>query len=438
MTYGEPQIAVWIGNYGYYAEGELRDRRVELPMRDEDLDAFLREAGLLDAQHEEIYISDYDGIPLGMPYGEAFSEYTHLDDLNLLAKQMDLASPSTLEAVEGALGAMAEPPQTVVELMNLIAQADEIPFAEWPDELDYSSPEERLAYAIAGEVGGVERLDRSTLEAHFDYASYGRLLADEGIAIGDDGYLDAPAQDDLTGRYGAEEVIEEAELLGWDGSVPSPDELEEARTTLADVGAPAPDDAEPRLVAAAAAVVEDLDARGYEALELYAQHCMGSLDGPAELASAALQVDDIMYREYLRPLAADPYEGLARTVVDEFGGIAQLGREALEAHFDWETWGRELAMGFSLGERGYLDAAADMPDLGTYSRGELAEEIEPEWELERAPELATEPVMAAVALPQRQEARTSPTPAGDEVSARAQSRALSQQRAQSPRARTRQ
>lgn len=270
MTYGEPQIAVWIGNYGYYAEGELRDRRVELPMRDEDLDAFLREAGLLDAQHEEIYISDYDGIPLGMPYGEAFSEYTHLDDLNLLAKQMDL------------------------------------------------------------------------------------------------------------------------------------------------------------------------DARGYEALELYAQHCMGSLDGPAELASAALQVDDIMYREYLRPLAADPYEGLARTVVDEFGGIAQLDREALEAHFDWETWGRELAMGFSLGERGYLDAAADMPDLGTYSRGELAEEIEPEWELERAPELAAEPVMAAVALPQRQEARTSPTPAGDEVSARAQSRALSQQRAQSPRARTRQ
>lgn len=82
------EIRVCIGNYGYYNEGELRDRWITLPKTDAEIEKFLKANGLHDPLHEEIYISDYDGIPLGMPYGDVFSEYTRLEDLNLLAKQM--------------------------------------------------------------------------------------------------------------------------------------------------------------------------------------------------------------------------------------------------------------------------------------------------------------------------------------------------------------
>ena len=90
MPDNEGTITVCIGNYGYYNESELRDRWITLPKTDAEIQQFLTDNGLQDAQHEEIYISDYDGIPFGFNYGTIFSEYTHLDDLNLLAKQMEL------------------------------------------------------------------------------------------------------------------------------------------------------------------------------------------------------------------------------------------------------------------------------------------------------------------------------------------------------------
>lgn len=90
MPDNEGTITVCIGNYGYYNESELRDRWITLPKTDAEIQQFLTDNGLQDAQHEEIYISDYDGIPFGFNYGTIFSEYTDLDDLNLLAKQMEL------------------------------------------------------------------------------------------------------------------------------------------------------------------------------------------------------------------------------------------------------------------------------------------------------------------------------------------------------------
>lgn len=53
-------FAICIGNYGYYAEGELRDKWISLPVSDVELADFIRENGLKDAEHEEMYISDVE------------------------------------------------------------------------------------------------------------------------------------------------------------------------------------------------------------------------------------------------------------------------------------------------------------------------------------------------------------------------------------------
>lgn len=90
-------LNVCIGNYGYYNEGSLHDAWITLPKTEAEIRDFLHLNQLQDSQHEEIYISDYDGIPFGTRL--LFNEFCHLEDLNLLAKQLGTANPADLEKV---------------------------------------------------------------------------------------------------------------------------------------------------------------------------------------------------------------------------------------------------------------------------------------------------------------------------------------------------
>lgn len=90
-------LNVCIGNYGYYNEGDLRDTWITLPKTEAEIRDFLHLNHLQDPLHEEIYISDYDGVPFGTRL--LFNEFCHLEDLNLLAKQLVTANPADLEKV---------------------------------------------------------------------------------------------------------------------------------------------------------------------------------------------------------------------------------------------------------------------------------------------------------------------------------------------------
>lgn len=81
-------IDVCVGNWGYYSEGELRDTWMHLPMDPDEIEPWLRGHGLVDEEHEETYISDYDGLPFRCP--QVFNEYARLDKLNVLAMQLTL------------------------------------------------------------------------------------------------------------------------------------------------------------------------------------------------------------------------------------------------------------------------------------------------------------------------------------------------------------
>lgn len=217
---GNDTIKVCIGNYGYYNEGELRDKWIELPKTNEEIDRFLADNGLRDATHEEIYISDYDDYPFGIKSSSMFTEYTGLDNLNLLAMQIQ-NDPDAAERVSAALDCGCDVPDDICGLMNWIAQADEIPFYTYdyqhmgnPNEFGIPwdsdlTPEEKLGYTLAEMNEQLAQLleSSSAIECAFDYGKYGEAMAYD-LNLGDAGYIDGTQDMPDQGFYDRDELRE--------------------------------------------------------------------------------------------------------------------------------------------------------------------------------------------------------------------------------------
>lgn len=91
-------MTVVIGNEGFYAQGELRDQAITLPVSDSELQRFLESNGLVTPMHEETYIADFpDGAPFDHP--EIFAHAT-AEQMNMLAQQLKMADPDDLDKVE--------------------------------------------------------------------------------------------------------------------------------------------------------------------------------------------------------------------------------------------------------------------------------------------------------------------------------------------------
>lgn len=212
-------IDVCIGNYGYYNEGELRDAWISLPKTSKEISDFLSAHGLQDPEHEEIYISDYDGVPFGLT--NLFDEYTHLDDLNMLARQME-ARPCAVETVKGALGCGIDEPGSVTGLMNWIEQADKIPYYaydytgayardEWGQTcIERLSADENYGYTVLEDTDLMRMLEKdSDAMSAFDVERYGRFCSDSGnVQLGDKGYVDGMQDMPDEDRYTREELAE--------------------------------------------------------------------------------------------------------------------------------------------------------------------------------------------------------------------------------------
>lgn len=199
-------FAICIGNYGYYAEGELRDKWISLPVSDVELADFIRENGLKDAEHEEIYISDVecpewskDAVLRGTP-----------EMANLLAKLYNYSDvdDDAMECVTEYCGRLS-----VFALCNVVAQADEICFTPISTRGSYFSRsiEEAIGLQAADDCGITAELENMGLAHYFDYKSYGRDCMC-GLWHTDAGFMqpdDMPATDFYT--------IEELQALVADG-----------------------------------------------------------------------------------------------------------------------------------------------------------------------------------------------------------------------------
>lgn len=154
-------LDVCVGNYGYYNEGELHDTWMRLPMDPDKIEPWLRSHGLFDEEHEEIYISDYDALPFRCP--EVFDEYAHLDELNVLAMQLALLPDGALEHIDAAVE-YGKSLNHLDELMNLVAQADDLPVYGYVDLCETCYVDKRADWPALDEYSFEEIRDETVAE----------------------------------------------------------------------------------------------------------------------------------------------------------------------------------------------------------------------------------------------------------------------------------
>ena len=204
-------IKACIGNYGSYNAGYLIDEWIDLPVEPEELDGFLKnlrkKAETLTGEVcEEFYVSDYDGYPLDggwKSWGDLFGEHTSVYDLNLMAAQLSTMSEHEVEAAAVYIGNQGSR-TTMDEAMNVLLQADEVPFYDygWGEyqgsdpyyQAIHDSATEELKYGYLC-IEGNEKLKEllesdSAIDSAFDYEKYGKLCADlDGVLLHENGYL---------------------------------------------------------------------------------------------------------------------------------------------------------------------------------------------------------------------------------------------------------
>ena len=183
-------ITVCVGNYGYYNEGRLHDTWIDLPVEPSTFKPWLVEHRLWDRRHEETYISDYDGIPLGCSYGNVFSEHTSLEHLNALAQLMEML-PLEAETLASFIETSGEEPDDLLGLANWLLQADSLPYYTYdvPSWCANDSAEEKYGYQLANGTLWWEALEANGVSDHFDLEAFGREWS-ANCALGDDGYVD--------------------------------------------------------------------------------------------------------------------------------------------------------------------------------------------------------------------------------------------------------
>lgn len=223
-------IDVCVGNWGYYSEGELRDTWMHLPMDPDEIEPWLRGHGLVDEEHEETYISDYDGLPFRCP--QVFNEYARLDKLNVLAMQLTLLPEGDLAHIQAAID-HGEPLSRLDELMNLVAQAGELPVYDYVYDdmyvedqwhktcLERSTPQENYAYtALDGDSEFWALMNRGDGEllSCFDFNSYGGIAVRNGyVELCETCYVNKRGDWPLLDEYPFEEIADET-LAEWRGA----------------------------------------------------------------------------------------------------------------------------------------------------------------------------------------------------------------------------
>ena len=178
-------LDVCVGNYGYYNEGQLRDAWITLPKSDQEIKDFLAQHGLQDVNHEEIYISDYDELPFSTNI--PFNEYAQLGDLNLLAKQLATIDQDDIDKVNEWTQVFHDP-KSITELMNLIAQVDDIDKVDF-ESPDGNTPEENYAFYVLDQNSELsEMLASAGIAVDYQKTGYDRAIED-GVTLTDTGFI---------------------------------------------------------------------------------------------------------------------------------------------------------------------------------------------------------------------------------------------------------
>ena len=156
-------IKVFLTNLGKYNEGYLIGEWLELPATQEEIDACMERIGI-NEEYEEYFITEYETDIEGVEVGE----YSNLDELNELAKQLDELEEDAQKAIQ----AMLLDGYTFNEALEKASNGDYRIYYDCDDMTD-------VAMEIVEECGCLNDVPE-TIARYFDYAAFGRDLDIEG------------------------------------------------------------------------------------------------------------------------------------------------------------------------------------------------------------------------------------------------------------------
>ena len=166
-------FSAYITNLGKYNEGELIGEWVDFPISRQGFDQVLDRIGI-DDEYEEWFVTDYECNLKGFDWSE-LGEYTSYEELEEFGELVD--SIDDVESVDNAYEITGNLEEAMTGLEN-----GDIQF--YPGV----STDSDLGYYFVEEFGGVEQLDRNTIESYFDYEKLGRDLGfDEYETENEDG-----------------------------------------------------------------------------------------------------------------------------------------------------------------------------------------------------------------------------------------------------------
>lgn len=212
----ENPISIWVGNLHLYNEGKLEGRWLDLPMKDEKLDAALAEISR-DGQHE-IMIFDKESREDCSAICDKIGEYERIHEVNLVAKLLGNEPHPAAETYIEYSGALS-----MSEIANLIYKEEEIPYYEYDFEgvqdknSFYLMPNEtKLGYTMIEQNTELKKILENTqvngtsLYAYVDVNGIGRDAVLNGyVAVAEYGYLECSVEGLKLDAYTVEEINQE-------------------------------------------------------------------------------------------------------------------------------------------------------------------------------------------------------------------------------------
>ena len=140
--------------------------------------------GLVTPMHEETYIADFlDGVPFDHP--EIFAHAT-AEQMNILAQQLKMADPDDLDKVQDWIDAF-DTPKNIVELMNLVEDAESINRVEYEFSTNGLDKEEAYVFHLIDNDPDFQKITERY--PGLKIVDYGQIVIDE-VTLLDDGFID--------------------------------------------------------------------------------------------------------------------------------------------------------------------------------------------------------------------------------------------------------
>ena len=185
-------ISIFVSSIGYYNEGILTGDWLTLPVSEETLKKYLIEKVLVDREHEEIFITDYEA-----PF--QIGEYDGVYALNRLAAALTKLADENDDLADKVIRSFdVLCANSYSERMNVIMQAESIPFIEIESFEDFGRE-------FAEGAGWNKEMIDAGADFYFDYEAYGTdLLVNENEI--DDGLYIVGGQEPNLEMYDKDDI----------------------------------------------------------------------------------------------------------------------------------------------------------------------------------------------------------------------------------------